>query len=283
MRIRHRAALLAAVSGIALSGAIATAPAMAADKPAPAPATTSPTMTFAMRGTVASLDGLKLAVAGDSGQNLVTVAPNAAVTVDGTSAKLSQLPIGAQVAVSGTVTGGVKVATRVEANTVRPFAAAGSVSAVDGTARTLTVTPLAVGGPTVAKAYPVAAKALIILDGKPVDLAKLPVRAHILVAGTVTGGVFSAQSLTAVSRWDLKLSGTVTAVDAAHSTVTVSTGSPATAVKLNVDPNVGIQVNGVKASLATLPIGATVNLSGTETTAGTSISGIDAKVSGKTR
>jgi hypothetical protein len=276
MPIRHRVALFAAASGIALSGAIAAAPAMAADSPsttpAPAPSKTSPTMVFMTRGTVAALNGRKLTVAGDNGQNLVTVAPDATVTLNGATAKLAQLPIGAQIAVSGTVNGDAKVATRIEANTAVPFAVAGSVTAVDGTARTVTV----LGLTGVSKVYPVAAKAMITLDLKTADLAKLPVRAHILVAGTVTGGVYSAQSVTAVSRWDMKLSGIVAAVDATHGTVTVSTGTTAAPVKLNVDPAASIQVNGVKASLASLPIGATVNLSGSESTTGTSILGIQA-------
>jgi hypothetical protein len=277
MPIRRPAALLAAVSGIALSGVLATAPALASDAPtsSPTPAKTSPTAVFMTRGTVAGLDGLKLAVTGDSGRNVITVAPDAAVTVDGATAKLSQLPVGAQVTVSGTVNNNVKVATRVEASTVKPFAVAGAVASVDATGRTVTVTPLASAATT---AYPVAVKAMITLDGKAVDLAKLPVRAHILLAGTVTGGVYSAQSLTAISRWDLKLSGTVSAVDAAHGTVTVNSGSGA-ALKLNVDPKASIQVNGVKAGLATLPIGATVNLIGADSVAGATISGIDAKAS----
>src|ERR1700760_228663 len=132
MNLRHRAGLLAAVSGIALSGVIATAPALAADAPTstPAPAGSSPTVTFMTRGTVASLDGSKLSVTSDGGQKLVTVAQNAGITLNGAVAKLAQLPIGAQVSVSGSVTNGAMVATKVEANTARPFAAAGSVTAV---------------------------------------------------------------------------------------------------------------------------------------------------------
>jgi hypothetical protein len=328
MNVRHRAALLAAVSGIALSGVIAAAPAMAADTPAskpaapapapatkpaepapattkparpaepapaapapapaakpaepvpattkPAPTTPAPTMVFMTRGTVAARDGAKLTVSGDSGKNLVTVTPDAVVTVDGVSANLAQLPIGAQVAVSGTITNGVRVATRVEATTARPFVVAGAVTAVDGAARTITVTPLPAGG--TATSYAVGAKALITLDGRAVDLARVPVGAHLLVTGTVSGGVSTAQSVNALSRWDLKLSGTVTAVDAAHSTVTVTTGSPAAAVKLTVDPNASISVNGAKVALSGLPIGATVNLAGTDSTSGASVAGITASV-----
>ncbi|GAA2640151.1 hypothetical protein [Paractinoplanes durhamensis] len=139
-------------------------------------------------------------------------------------------------------------------------------------------TPLLAASGTTPTVYPVAADASITLDGKKVTLAALPVRAHIAVLGTVTGGTCTAKSLTALSRWQLNLAGTVAAVDAAKATVTVNTGSPAAAVKLNVNPNATVQVNGAKVALSALPIGATVNLTGTDSTTGASVLGISAKV-----
>jgi hypothetical protein len=274
LQIRHRAAVVAAVTGIVLTGA---APAMAAtatltsSKPS-----SSASTSFTANGTLAALNGLKLSLSGDKGTTAVTVDPKATVTLDGNTAKLLSLPIGAQVKLSGSTSGGVSVATRVDASSVRPFLAAGSVAGVDLEDKTVSVTPLLLGTDKTTKTYPVAANAKITLDGKPVALSALTARAHIVVLGTVSGTTYSAKSLTALSRWDLNLSGTVSAVDAAKGTVTVNANGAA--VKLNVNPNATIQLNGVKVSLAKLPIGATVNLSGTDSTSGSAVSGITAKV-----
>ncbi|MEU4240853.1 hypothetical protein [Actinoplanes sp. NPDC026619] len=283
MKIRHRAIVVAAVAGIAITGA---APAMAATASVTSPkpsagasggSTSGTTASFSAQGTLAALNGLKLSLAGDNGTTAVTVDPKAAVTLDGNTAKLLSLPIGAQVKLSGGTTGGVSVATRVDATSVRPFIAAGSVAGVDLEDRTISVTPLLAGEQATPKTYPVATDAKITLDGKAVALSALPVRAHLVVLGNVTSGTYSAKSLTAVSRWQLNLSGTVSALDAAKGTVTVN--SKGAAVKLNVNPNATIQVNGAKVTLANLPIGATVNLTGIESTTGAQVAGITAKIS----
>src|SRR6185312_2770808 len=124
---------------------------------------------------------------------------------------------------------------------------------------TVTVKRLSLTGNGATDVFPVDAKAAISLDVKKVALSALPAKASILVTGTVTNGVYSAKTLTALSRWALNLSGTVSAVDAVAGTVTVNDASGA-AVKLNVDPKASIKVNGAKVSLSDLPIGATVGL-----------------------
>lgn len=286
MRLRHRAAVITAVAGIALTGLATAGPAMAATSTAVKAAASAPASTFNLAGTVAALNAAKgtVTVAGVSGSNTtVTVAPTATVAVDGNTAKLAKLPVGAQVKLSGNTTNGTTVATKVDATTAWPFAAAGTVVSVDATAGTVSVKRVSLDGKGATDVIPVAAKATITLDGRTVALSALPAKAPILVVGTVTTGTYSARSLTALSRWALNLSGTVAAVDAANGTVTVNTGSPATAVKLNVDPKVSVKVNGVNASLSKLPIGATVGLTGTETTVGATVSGIDAKVGTKNR
>ncbi|MFI5938533.1 hypothetical protein [Actinoplanes sp. NPDC051494] len=289
MRLRHRAAVITAVAGIALTGVAVAGPAMAATSAPVKAAASAPTRAFSAEGTVSGVSVPKgtVTVAGASGSSTtVAVAPNAVVSVDGDTAKLAKLPVGARVKLSGNVTDGVSVASRVDATSTWPFATIGSVAAVNASASTVTVKRISLSSSTATTTdvIPVAAKAAISLDGRTVALSALPTRAHLLVTGTVTNGTYAARSLTAVSRWDLSLSGTVSAVDAAAGTVTVTTGSPATAVKLNVDPKATIKVNGAKVSLSNLPIGATVGLTGTETTVGTSISGIDAKVaSSKTK
>ncbi|MBL7261032.1 hypothetical protein [Paractinoplanes lichenicola] len=179
---------------------------------------------------------------------------------------------------TGTGTGtGANVNVNVGANVPAPFAGAGSV--VSAGAGKVTVKLVTLDGKGGTATYPVAEKAVILLDGRTVALSALPAGARIVVVGTVTGGTtYSAKSLTALSRWQLNLNGTVSAVDAAKGTVTVNTGTPAAAVKLNVDPKANIELNGVKVGLSNLPVGATVNLNGTETTAGATVAGIDAKL-----
>ncbi|WP_305788133.1 hypothetical protein [Symbioplanes lichenis] len=203
MRLRHRAAVVTAVAGIALTGLAAAGPAMAATA-------------------------------------------TAGVNVDG-----------------GT-------SVKVDANVALPFVSAGSVAAV--TTTTVTV-KLPTGATSV---IPVDAKAAVSLDGRKVALTALPPGATVVVTGTATGGVRSAKLVAALSRWSLNLSGTVSAVDAAKGTVTVNTTSGAT-VKLNVDPKATVTVNGAKVSLANLPIGATVGLTGTGTTTGGTAVTISAK------
>ena len=273
MRLRHHAAVITAVAGIALTGIATAAPAMAATNASASVKAGTAARPFSLEGALTALNAAKstLTVNGSA----VSVAPTATVTVDGNTSKLAKLPIGANVKLSGNVTDGANVATKVEATTTLPFLSAGSVDAVDAAAMTITVKGL-----TPARVLPVAAKAAITLDGRTVALSALPVRSHILVTGTVTGGVYSAKSLTAVSRWALNLNGTVSAVDAVAGTVTVNSGT-GTAVKLNVDPKATIKVNGVKVSLADLPIGATVALSGSETPVAANILGIDAKANVK--
>jgi hypothetical protein len=205
MRLRHRAAVITAVAGLALTGLATAGPAMAAT--------------------------------------------SAAVNVNG-----------------GT-------SVKVDANAALPFVSAGSVAAV--TTTTLSVKQLT-GATTV---VPVDAKAAVSLDGRKVALTALPTGATVVVTGTTTGGVQSAKLVVALSRSALNLSGTVKAVDAAKGTVTVTTGSGSTAatVKLNVDPKATVTVNGAKVSLSNLPIGATVNLTGTDGTAGATVTGLTAK------
>ncbi|GAA0549222.1 hypothetical protein GCM10010172_34100 [Paractinoplanes ferrugineus] len=288
MKIRHRAAVVAAVAGIAVTGAIPALAGPALAGPAlagpalattgagtPKPAAGTATV-FSADGTLAALSGLRLSLTGDNGRTAVTVDPKAAVTLDGNTAKLVALPLGARVKLSGNTTDGVSVATRVDASSVRPFVAAGSVSGVDLEDKTVSVTPL-LGSDRTARSYPVAPAASITLDGRKVALSALPAGAHIVVLGSVIGcQVYSAKSLTALSRWDLKLSGTVSAVDAAKGVVTVD--ADGAAVKLDVAPNATIKVNGARATLAGLPIGAAVNLTGTGSTRGSVVSGITAKV-----
>jgi hypothetical protein len=286
MNMRHRTAVIAAVAGLALTGIGAATPAFAAAAGTTVNAgATTGAKAFSIDGTVSALNALKglVTVKSDSGaSSTVSVAPSAAVSVDGLSAKLAKLPIGAQVTLSGTSTNGVNVATSVKATSSRPFATAGTVAAVDGgdqtEARTISVKRVSLTGAGATDVIPVADKALITLDGRKAELSALPVKAHIVVTGTVTGGIYSARTLTALSRWSLNLTGTVSAVDAANGLLTVKTGTPATSVDLTVDPKASITLNGSKVALSGLPVGATVGLTGSETTAGATVTGITAKL-----
>jgi hypothetical protein len=281
MQLRHRSAVLAAVAGIVLTG-LATAPAQAAAPahPVAAAAAGARARTFTTEGTLAALDAVagKLTVAAENGggATTVTVSPKASVNVDKSTAKLSALPIGARVKVSGTVGDGANLATSVDATTSWPLVSAGTVKAVDAAARTVTVGHVL----TADEVVTVADGAKITLDGRTVALAALPVKARIALTGTVTTGKRTAKTLIALSRWQLNLTGTVSAVDAAAGTITVKSGDGAT-LDLAVNPDATIKVNGAKVSLKNLPVGATVTLTGTDSSAGATVAGIDAKAAPK--
>ncbi|MFG1603494.1 hypothetical protein [Actinoplanes sp. NPDC049265] len=281
MQLRHRSAVLAAVAGIALTG-LATAPAQAASpaNPVVKAAAGTPARTFTTEGTVSALDAAagKLTVAAENGggSTTVTVTPKAAVTIDKATAKLAGLPVGARVKVNGTVSNGVNLATTVDATTSWPMAGAGTVKAVDATTRTVTVDHLLLADEVVT----VADNAKITLDGRTVALAAVPVKARIALTGTVTNGKRVAKTVVALSRWQLNLTGTISAVDAATGKITVRSGDGAT-LNLAVNPDATIKLNGVKVALKDLPLGATVTLTGTDTTAGATIAGIDAKAATK--
>ncbi|MBU2670391.1 hypothetical protein KOI35_43505 [Actinoplanes bogorensis] len=206
------------------------------------------------------------------------------------AADKSTVSVGGANPVSVGVSPSVSVGNGVNANlgsggnatvgTVLPFAAAGSVASV--APKSITVKNLTLDAKTPTSTYPVADNAKVSLDGRAVALAALPAGARIVVLGTVSNGsTYSATYLAAMSRWSLNLNGTVSAVDAAKGTVTVNNGKAA--VNLNVDPKASVQVNGVKADLSKLPVGATVNLTGTDSIAGANVLGITANAAGVRR
>jgi hypothetical protein len=283
MRLRHRAAVITAVAGIALTGLSVAGPAFAAAAaPGSSVSASAPAKALSLSGTISAVNASKslLTVTSGDGANVtVNVDPKASVTLDGNTAALAKLPVGGVVKLNGTVSNGANVATSVSATTVLPFVSVGTVAAVDAGAQTVSVKRLSLDGKGTTVTYPVAAKAAISLDGRSVALSAVPARAYVLVTGTVTGGTtYAVKSLTAMSRWALNLNGTVNAVDAAAETVTVNSSN--TAVKLNVDPKATIQLNGAKVALGSLPVGANVALTGTDSTVGATVSGINATLSG---
>ncbi|WP_045745101.1 hypothetical protein [Actinoplanes rectilineatus] len=285
MQIRHRAAVVTAVAGIALTGIATATPALAATAGSSVQAGSgSNVKTFTTEGTVSGVDATKgtVTVTDATGKStVVSVSPKALVTVDGKLTVVAKLPLGAGITLSGNVTdGGISLATKVSAASVLPFATAGSVVSADDAKRTVTVKRLSLttAGGFATDVIPVADKALITLDGKVTGLGKLTSGATVVVTGVTTNGVSSAKTLTALSRWDLNLSGAVTAVDVKSGTITVSTGPSAKPLTLKVDPKATVTINGKSVSLADLPVGASVKLSGSETTVGTSVLGITANV-----
>jgi Cu/Ag efflux protein CusF len=93
--------------------------------------------------------------------------PSATITADGTSASLGQLAAGARVNLLLTTTG---TTTTVAAIIAIQQRAAGTISAIDATAGTVTITP---NNGTVAQTYPVSSTATILLNGTASTLSAL--------------------------------------------------------------------------------------------------------------
>ncbi|GGJ87024.1 hypothetical protein GCM10010123_15780 [Pilimelia anulata] len=140
----------------------------------------------------------------------------------------------------------------------------GTVTALDTAAGTLTVTRPGPAGVTSTSTLAVAATATITVDGDAAALADVPVGGRVRLTGRVVRGVASVTAVRAATTWSVRLAGTVAAADDAAGTLTVT--DPAGADRtVGVDPAATITVDDEDATLADLPTGARVRLSGTAT------------------
>ncbi|MBG0820066.1 hypothetical protein HS048_04850 [Planomonospora sp. ID91781] len=271
---KHHLLAFSVAAGLTLSG-LAVQPALAVAAPAvvtaskgrPAPVKS---VTFRTDGVVASVDAdaaiLKVtvpAVGGTASQATLTVAATAAVTVDGVAATLAEVPVGSRIKVTGSGISGTRTATRLAVTTTWSFRQDGVVASVDADAATVTVTA-ANGAESV---IPVAEDATVVIDGVVATLAEVPAGARVKVTGIVTNSVGSATALAVTTTWNFRQDGVVASVDADAATVTVThlVRGRLAQTTIPVADGAVITLNRVASTLAALPAGAQVQVSGTVT------------------
>ncbi len=202
MQRRHLSAVLAAVAGLGIVGLL-TGPARATATHPPSSRTAGRTPgdrrnshgpsdehgSFWAGGTVTAVDASAGTVTitrlrKDDTPETISVAADAAITIDRVSGTLAGLPVGTRALITGTVApggAGVRTATRIDAATSWPLRLEGTVVSVgDGT---LTLSGHDKATITVAMASGVQ----VTLDGRASSPAALPVGTRVWVEGTATG------------------------------------------------------------------------------------------------
>ncbi len=233
--------------------------------------TVTTTWSFRLDGTVGAADadaGTVDVVRGDTTQ-AVPVAADATVVIDGAAATLADVPSGARIHVTGTVTNGTLSATALSVTTTWTFRLDALVDAADADAGTLSV----LHGDEFT-AIPVDAAATVTVDGVTAGLADVPAGARVRVSGTVTNGVLSATTLKVVTTWTFALDGRVGSVDTTDGTITVARRGGS--VTVPVDPAARIRQNSRTTTLAGLTTGAVVRVTGTVTNSVENATRIDA-------
>jgi hypothetical protein len=159
--------------------------------------TAASTWFFEASGTLGAVDAAAATVTvshttGNGTTRTTTVPVDAAaeVTLDGAAVTLADLPTGARIGVTGTVTNGVPAATVLTAVSSWQFTLSGTVAAADGVLSTLTVRR----SPADITTVTVDASATVRLNHATVALGALPVGATVKVTGTgsVTGTTVTA-------------------------------------------------------------------------------------------
>ncbi|MEV6349280.1 hypothetical protein [Actinoplanes sp. NPDC051851] len=256
MRQRYLSVLLAAVTGVAMSGLL-VAPAYALPtgrKANPAIASAATTV----EGTVVSVAAGTITLRQSDGTTVtVTVGAGATITVDGAEVALAEIPAGARLRAVGTESRRGFVASQVEAATTWVASYSGAVSAVDAHSVTLG------GGVTVG----VSPAASVTVDGAMGTWTSLTPGSQVTLAGLETAsGVRTAGTVTAVSAWDLRVTGTLSAVDPDLRTLTAETTTGPVTVEVAADAE--ITLDGAPIGLPLLPLDTILWLSGTEGAAG---------------
>jgi hypothetical protein len=230
------------------------------------------TRPFVLPGTVAAVDpdAGTLGVTSGSSTRTLSVGATARVTVDGASAALADVPVGARVVVAGTTSSDATTVSRVAAITTWTFRLQGLVDAADADAGTLTV--LTDGQEYVS--VPVDPAATVTVDGAAATLADLPAGARVRLGGTVTDGVADATAVSAVTHWTFSTEGTLDSVDTDDTTVTVSGRDGS--VTVPVDPAAVIRQNGQTVALSALTAGSRVRVAGTVTNSAQLATRVDA-------
>ena len=225
-------------------------------------------------GTVGVVDttARTLSVQTQDGVLQLQVPADAEILVDGRSVRLSDVEPGDQVRVTVLPTGnntGIALQVRVtEAPQPEPRTATGTITAIDPTARTLTLQTQ--DGPLQLQ---VPANSDIRLNGRSVSLADLEVGDTAQVTDRVNAnGTNTALQIRATEAQQPEprtATGTITAVNAAAGTLTLQTQDGP--LQLQVPANADIRLDGRTATLADLEVGDTaqvtyrVNANGTNT------------------
>jgi hypothetical protein len=242
-------------------------------------------------GTVTSVDttadtiSISNPVNGSSAPTTYTLASNATITADGATTTLGSLLAGAHVALQLSTANGATTVTSITAISQN---VSGTVSSVDTTANTITLTGFDGGSTT----YPVGSSATISLDGSTSTLGAL-------TAGTsaqLTLSALDGKTVTKIQAHTPDQSGghhhnlpqrvnaTVVSVDTTADTLTVSQtqGGSTMQTTYTVDPSATITANGAATPLASLLAGAQVQLtlSATSSTTVTAIAASSPHVSG---
>ena len=141
------------------------------------------TTTWPLRttGLVDAIDPAALTIAIDHDGDLTTadIDPAATVTIDGVSATIADVPVGAKIRVRGTVTNSAAVITAIDAVTTWRFSLEGVIGAVDTAGGTITLA--GIDNP-----FDVSPTATITRNRTAVDLTALRATDRVLIFGTAT-------------------------------------------------------------------------------------------------
>ena len=157
------------------------------------------------------------------------------------------------------------------------YAVSGSVAAVDAAAGTLTVSWATRAG-TATLTATVGVTAAVMVDGVAATVADLPVGARVTVNGVVSAGVRTVTKVRAITTWPFRAVGAAAAVDEVGATITLDSDEP-----IAVAAAAAVVVDGVAATLADVPAGARVRVSGTAINGLRSATAINAVTSWRVR
>jgi hypothetical protein len=155
------------------------------------------------------------------------------------------------------------------------FWAGGTVTAVDASAGTVTITRLRKDD--TAETISVAGDAAITIDKLSGTLAGLPVGARALITGTVGPGSTGVRTVTridAATSWPLRLDGAVVSVG--DGTLTLNERDKTT-ITVSVAGGVQVTLDGRASSPAALPVGTRVWVEGTATATGRTVTKVAAR------
>jgi hypothetical protein len=162
----------------------------------------------------------------------------------------------------------------------RGFHLDGKVNAVDTSASTIT---LGLGDDnTRTNVVSVSPTAAISLDGTDVALGALPTGVRVALDGSDSSGTPTATTVSGRSTWDLRLDGSLSAVDPAAGTITVKRPDNSSRT-VKVGAGVPLSLDGTSVALSALPLSALVKVSGTDSPAGATATRVEARLSLKDR
>jgi hypothetical protein len=159
------------------------------------------------------------------------------------------------------------------------FHVAGTVSAVDAEADTLTLTRPGRKG-TITETIPVAGDATVTLDGDAASLADLPAGARVRMNGSEAEDTRTATEIKAITSWPMRIQGTIAGIDPTAGTLTVTVGGrrgTTSTTTVSVGADVPVTLDGAASTLAGLAAGARVRVLGRGTVGGTTVTAVHAR------